>query len=73
MVAHQPTAYQKAEKLFSSEPLGTAALRLLSEMLEVFHPGEEQSRLFAMLFLCHFPKQSFFSSKSMTTRMFAPW
>ena len=56
LVAHQLTSYQKAEKLFSSEPLGDRRpSELLSEMLELVHPGEEWSRLFAMLFLRRLP------------------
>ena len=52
LVAHQLTAFQKAEKLFSSEPLGDRRpSELLSEMLELVHPGEERTRLFSMLFL----------------------
>ena len=47
LVAHQLT-----ENLFSSEPLGDSRpSELLSEMLELVYSGEEQSRLFAMLFL----------------------
>ena len=57
LVAHQLTAFQKAEKLFSSEPLGDChrPSQLLSEMLELVYPGEERSRLFAMLFLRRLP------------------
>ncbi len=56
LVAHQLTSYQKAEKLFSSEPLGDRRpSELLSEMLELVHPGEERTRLFAMLFLRRLP------------------
>ena len=56
LVAYQLTTYQKAKKLFSSEPLEDhRPSELLSEMLELIYPGEEQSRLFAMLFLGHLP------------------
>ena len=56
LVAHQLTAFQKAEKLFSSEPLGDRRpSELLSEMLELVHPGEERTRLFSMLFLRRLP------------------
>ena len=56
MVAHQLTSYQKAEKLFSFEPLGDRRPpELLSEMLELVYPSEEWSRLFAMLFQCCLP------------------
>ena len=42
LVAHQLTAFQKAEKLFSSEPLGDRRpSELLSEILELVHPREE--------------------------------
>ena len=52
LVAQQLTAFLKAEKLFSSEPLGDRRpSELLSEMLELVHPGKEQTRLFSMLFL----------------------
>ena len=55
-VTHQLTAFQKAEKLFSSEPMGDRhPLELLSKMLELIHPREKQSRLFAMLFMRRFP------------------
>ena len=50
------TTFQKAKKLFSSEPLGDChPSELLSEMLKLVYPGEERSRLFAMLFLRHLP------------------
>ena len=56
LVAHQLTSYQKAEKLFSSEPLGDRRpSELLSEMLELVYPGEERSLLFTMLFLHRLP------------------
>ena len=51
LVANQLTTSQKAEKLFSSEPLGDCLpSELLSEMLELDHPGEE-TRLISMMFL----------------------
>ena len=54
--AHQLTSFQKAERLFSSEPLGDRRpSELLSELLEWVHPGDERSRLFAMLFLRRLP------------------
>ena len=56
LVAHQLTAFQKAEKLFSSEPLrDRRPSELLYEMLEVVYPSEERSPLFAMLFLSRIP------------------
>ena len=56
LVAHQLTAFQKAEKLFSSEPLGDCSpSELLSEMLELVYPGEERSCLLAMPFLRQVP------------------
>ena len=56
LVAHQLTAFQKAKKLFLSEPLGYGPpLEHLSEMLELVHPGEERTRLFSMLFLRRLP------------------
>ena len=46
--AHQLTSFQKAERLFSSEPLGDRRpSELLSELLEWVHPGDKRSRLFA--------------------------
>ena len=52
LAAHQLTSFQKAERLFSAEPLGERRpSELLSEMLELVHPGKERTRLFAMLFL----------------------
>ena len=56
LVAHQLTSYQKAKTLFSSEPLEDhRPSELLSEMLELVYPVEEQPCLFAMLFLHHLP------------------
>ena len=50
LAAHQLTSYQKAERLFSAEALGERRpSELLSEMLELVHPGEERTRLFSML------------------------
>ena len=52
LAAHQLTSYQKAERLFSAEALGERRpSELLSEMLELVHPGEERTCLFSMLFL----------------------
>ena len=46
LAAHQLTSYQKAECLFSAEALGERQpSELLSEMLELVHPGEERTRL----------------------------
>ena len=54
--AHQLTSFQKAEQLFSSDPLGDLRpSELLLELLEWVHPGDERSRLFAMLFLHRLP------------------
>ena len=56
LAAHQLTSYQKAERLFSAEALGERRpSELLSEMLELVHPGEERTRLFSMLFLRRLP------------------
>ena len=56
LAAHQLTSYQKAERLFSAEALGEhRPSELLSEMLELEHPGEERTRLFSMLFLRPLP------------------
>ena len=56
LAAHQLTSFQKAERLFSADPLGECRpSELLSEMLELVHPGKERTRLFAMLFLRRLP------------------
>ena len=56
LAAHQLTSFQKAERLFSAEQLGEwPPSELLTEMLELVHPGEERTRLFAMLFLRRLP------------------
>ena len=56
LAAHQLTSVQKAERLFSAEALGECRpSELLSEMLELVHPGEERTRLFSMLFLRRLP------------------
>lgn len=56
LTSHQLTAFEKAEKLFSSEPLGDRRpSALLTEMLELIQPGEEASRLFCLLFLRRLP------------------
>ena len=51
LVAQQITTFQKAEKLFASEPLDHLPSELLSEMLVLVHPGEEWTCLVSMLFL----------------------
>ena len=69
LAAYQLTFFQKAELLFYAEPLGEhRPLELLSEMLELVHPGEERTRLFAMLFLRRLPRLSATSSPRTTTR-----
>ena len=56
LAAYQLTAFQKAEQLFLSKPLRDRhPSELLSEMLELVHPGEETTRLFALLFLRRLP------------------
>ena len=56
LATHQLTSFQKAERLFSAEPLGERRpSELLTEMLELVHPGEGRTRLFAMLFLRRLP------------------
>ena len=56
IAAHQLTSYQKAELLFSSEPLGDRRpSELLSELMELVRPGEERIHLFALLFLRRLP------------------
>ena len=56
VTAHQLTSYQKAEKLLSSEPLGDRRpSELLSEMLELVHPGDERTNLFSLIFLRRLP------------------
>ena len=52
LAAHQLMSFQKAECLFSAEPLGERRpSELLTKMLEREHPSEERTHLFAMLFL----------------------
>ena len=56
LAAHQLTAFQKAEKLLSSEPLGDRRpSELLAEMLELVQPGDERTNLFALIFLRRLP------------------
>jgi len=52
LAAHQLTNFQKAEKVFSYEPLGNRGpSQLLSKMMELVRPGDEKTQLFSMLFL----------------------
>jgi len=54
--SHLLTDYQRAERLFNMDNLGARRpMDLLSEMLELVQPGEEKTRLFAMLFLHRLP------------------
>lgn len=56
LAAHQLTAYQKAEKLLSSEPLGDRRPSdLLAELLELVKPGDEKTNLFSLIFLRRLP------------------
>ena len=56
LATHQLTAFQKAEKLLSSEPLGERRPSdLLAEMLELVKPGDERTNLFALIFLRRLP------------------
>ena len=49
--SHQLTDIQKAELLFNMDDLGSKRpMELLTEMMELVTPGEEKTRLFAMLF-----------------------
>ena len=44
LATHQLTSFQEAERLFSAEPLGEQRpSELLSEMLELVHPGKERT------------------------------
>lgn len=55
---HQLTDIQKAELLFNLDDLGSRRpMDLLAEMLELVEPGEEKTKLFAMLFLRRLPAQ----------------
>ena len=75
LVAHQLTAFQKTEKLFPSEPLGSLRpSKLLSEMLEPVHPRERSGP--ASSPCCSYVAsllQSACNSLRMTKRTFAPW
>ena len=56
LAANQLTDYQKAERMFSSEPLGDRRPSdLLAELMELVKPGEEKTQLFALLFLRRLP------------------
>jgi len=53
---HVLTDFQRAERLFNMDNLGARRpMDLLAEMLELVQPGEEKTRLFAMLFLRRLP------------------
>jgi len=53
---HQLTDIQKAERLFNMDDLGARRpMELLTEMMELVQPGEEKTKLFAMLFLRKLP------------------
>jgi len=53
---HQLTDIQKAERLFNMDDLGARRpMELLTEMVELVQPGEEKTKLFAMLFLRKLP------------------
>ena len=54
--SHQLTDIQKAERLFCMDNLGARRpMDLLAEMMELVEPGEEKTKLFAMLFLRRLP------------------
>ena len=56
--SHQLTDIQKAELLFNMDDLGSKRpMELLTEMMELVTPGEEKTRLFAMLFMRRLPAQ----------------
>ena len=56
--SHQLTDIQKAELLFNMDDLGSKRpMELLTEMMELVTPGEEKTRLFAMLFMHRLPAQ----------------
>jgi hypothetical protein len=53
---HQLTDYQRIEKLHTLDALGSRKpTQLLSEMMELCPQGEQQSKLFAFLFLYRLP------------------
>ena len=55
--AHKLTDIQRAEGLFNMDNLGARRpMELLTEMLELVEPGEEKTKLFAMLFLQRLPQ-----------------
>ena len=56
--SHQLTDIQKAELLFNMDDLGSKRpMELLTKMMELVTPGEEKTRLFAMLFMRRLPAQ----------------
>ena len=56
--SHQLTDIQKSELLFNMDDLGSKRpMELLTEMMELVTPGEEKTRLFAMLFMHRLPAQ----------------
>lgn len=55
---HQLTEMQRMELLFNMEESGNKRpMDLLSQMMELVEPGEEKTKLFAMLFLRRLPPQ----------------
>ena len=56
--SHQLTEIQKAELLFNMDDLGSKRpMDLLNEMVELVTPGEEKTKLLAMLFMGCLPPQ----------------
>ena len=56
--SHQLTDIQKSELLFNMDDLGSKCpMEPLTEMMELVTPGEENTRLFAMLFMRRLPAQ----------------
>jgi hypothetical protein len=57
LAAHKLTYFQRIEKLFKMEPLGTRKpSELLSLMMEICPRGEEKNKFFLFLFLQRLPK-----------------
>ena len=56
--SHQLTDFQRSELLFNMDELGNKRpMELLDEMMELVQPGEEKTKLFAMLFMRRLPAQ----------------
>jgi hypothetical protein len=58
VASHQLSDFQKAEKLFLMQPLGSRKpSEMMAAMLEFCPRGEEKTNLFACLFLQRLPRE----------------